>query len=170
MKIYTISALFILAIAFNCSGQKITKANNNFEFTKLTFYSGHCFGTCPKIAMNIYNNKAIEVSIDFYIKKGIVDSTWSGNYKGVLKDEEYNKLIGLLQKQDWDTLVFPNEFCCDAPVRTIILSYNGKHKQFSSMFPPEEAREVLKYLTALATGKSLERYAGELVFEPAKKN
>jgi hypothetical protein len=55
-------------------------------------------------------------------------------------------LITLLQICDIDKLKFDGPDCCDLPIRTIIVYYNGKRKYLRAMFPPERAENLINYL------------------------
>jgi hypothetical protein len=140
------------------------KTKANFDFKELTFHSSFCFGTCPQISMNIRKDKSISLS------RGIpssfnLDTAISGNYKGYLKDADFNNLITELQQVNWDTLKFNKRFCCDGSVKTLIISYNGKHKKFKSMFPPSQVNGLINYLVNLGSRLSLPRYGKPIDFE-----
>src|SRR6185312_10035281 len=139
MKFSILIFFMSLCWTIQSQGQNI-KNNLDNSFSKLTFHSTSCFGSCPAISMNLYNDKRFEVSRTIYKPhfKKKVDSSLTGNYKGYLTDKEFKKLIDLLNKINWDTLIFPKIFCCDAPIKTIIISYNKKLRRFKSMEPPKE--------------------------------
>jgi hypothetical protein len=75
----------------------------------------------------------------------------------VLTQKDFNKLQGLLQNANMDSLKFPNITCCDGVITTIIVYYNGKRKYFKSMTPPTEANNLIKYLKSVGENKKLER-------------
>ena len=156
-------SFLILLIAFCSTFQsQAQNVNNNSEnsFSRLTFHSTACFGSCPAISMNLYSDKRIEVSRTIYKPryKGKVDSTLTGNYKGYLTDKELKKITDLFKKINWDTLVFPKIFCCDAPIKTIIISTKGKLRKFKSMQPPKETKELFSSLIDIASKRSLTKH------------
>ena len=106
----------------------------------------------------------IQLIRTLYKKKGEVDTVNSGGFKGALQEKDYNAIVGLLSKINWDNISFPDIQCCDAPVVTILISYNNKAKRFRSMTPPKEVHELNKYLTDFLTNVSLPRYDKPLDF------
>jgi hypothetical protein len=142
-----------------------TASANPQAFSEITFHTSPCFGSCPKISVHIGRNRNIEVSRQFYKGKVEPDTTNSGNFKGSVTEADYKQLLALVEKIDWETIDFPKVMCCDAPVRTIILSYNNKKFRFRSMTPPESTTELTKFLVQLASSTSLLRYDQPIEFE-----
>ncbi len=138
----------MLAVYFgngiNCQNSKDKK--KNFELHGFTFYSSPCFGTCPSFTMSLDENRQIQLVRQVYKGKGQADSAKSGSFKGSLTEADHNKIIDLLRKVDWDTLKFPEIYCCDGPVVTIMIEYNKESKTFRSMTPPQETEELIAYL------------------------
>jgi hypothetical protein len=115
--------------------------------------------------MNIYGDKRIEISREVFNKKGQSDSILSGNFKGYLTDEDFKKLIGFLEKINWDTLTYSKVLCCDGAIKTISLSYNDKYKRIKSMTLPQSTIDLSNYLTYLATKISIPKYDKPIDFE-----
>jgi Domain of unknown function (DUF6438) len=148
----------------NCQ-TNIKDSANSFDFSEITFHSTACNGTCPDLSINIYKSRQIEVSREIYKAKGEIDTTRSGNFKGFLSEVDYQKLIALLKKINWDTISFPKVTCCDGAIVSIILSYNGKYMPFKSMTPPASTIDLIDFLKKIATSKSLAQFGGAIDFE-----
>ncbi len=165
MKLFV---LFILTFGLSCkstSQSPTTAPKQEFEFTGLTFLSSKCNGTCPDISMNLYDDRRIEISRAVYSKKGQVDTTLSGNFKGSLSEKEFNKVVSLWKAIHWDTVTFPKVLCCDAPIATLMFSYKGTYKRFKSMTPPQSTNGLIKYLTDLGSKVILPKYDKPIDFE-----
>ncbi len=165
MKLF---ASLILAIGLSCTSsiQSTTPATKQtFEFTGLTFLSSKCNGSCPDISMNLYDDKRIEISRGIYSRKGEPDTTLSGNFKGTLNDQDFNKVVRLMTAINWDTVTFPKVLCCDRPIVTLMFSYNGTYKRFKSMTPPQSTNELTRYLTDLGAKVALTKYDKPIDFE-----
>jgi hypothetical protein len=156
----------VISITAACNSKSITtKPSNRFEFKQLTFHSSVCNGTYPDLSMNIFNDKRIELSRTLFKGKGEEDSTRSGTYKGQLTQTEFDQLLKLIKEVNWDTVSFLEVTCCDRPVKTIIINYNGKYKRLKSMNPSEDTRELINYLTTLGTQVQLPVYNQPIDFE-----
>ena len=117
-------------------------------FEKIVYHTTNCFGSCPIIDMEIDSNRNVYLKGEFY-KDGLgfeIDSIRSGQFAGKLNDTLYNELIDILQTCNLKTLVFREALCCDAPITTLIIYYNGQRKYFKSMFPPTIADELIIFL------------------------
>ena len=161
MKLFFLISLIPAFAILQLQGQNPKdKVTHPFLFSRLTFHTTACFGSCPAISLNLYSDRQIEVSRTIYKPnfKGKVDSALTGNYKGHLNEKDFKKVISLLKKINWDTLTFPKIFCCDAPIRTIIILYNGKLEKFKSMQPPKETNDLFSFLSGLASKTSLIKY------------
>ena len=160
--------LLVLTFGLSCKSQSqssTTEPKQEFEFSGLTFLTSTCNGTCPDISMNLYDDKSIEISRVIYKKKGQVDTTSSGNFKGTLGDKEFNKVVSLLKAINWDSVTFPKVLCCDAPIVTLLFSYKGTYKRFKSMTPPQSTNALFKYLTDLGSKVILPKYDLPIDFE-----
>ena len=165
MKLFILLTL-IFGLSFKSLSQlTTTEQKQEFVFSGLTFLSSTCNGTCPDISMNLYDDKSIEISRVIYKKKGLVDTTSSGNFKGSLSDKEFNKVVSLLKAINWDTMTFPKVLCCDAPIVTLLFSYKGTYKRFKSMTPPQSTNALIKYLTDLGSKVFLPKYDMPIDFE-----
>jgi len=58
--------------------------------------------------------------------------------------------------------------CCDGIVYTIIVYYNGERKVFKSMFPPEEARDLIAVLIDICKNSSVKHPSKDFMLETMK--
>jgi Fe-S-cluster containining protein len=156
---------FSLSSIYSCGQIASVNPSKKFDFEQITFHSSECNGICPVISMNIYKNKTIELSRGIYKSKGNPDTAKSGNFKGQLNEKDYSMLLTLLKQIDWETITFSKVKCCDKPVKTIILSYNKKYKQFKSMEPPQSTLKLIEFLTNLGAQIKLPSYKKPIDFE-----
>lgn len=154
----------LTVVAISVYSQSATE-EKPFEFSSLTFHATACNGTCPDISMNLYGDKRVELSRIIYTQKGQVDTSKSGNFKGELEDKDFEKLLSHLSKINWDTITFPEVYCCDGSIKTILISYNGKYKKFKSMTPPQVTQPLFDYLINLCSKVALTRYTKPIDFE-----
>lgn len=61
----------------------------------------------------------------------------------------------MIIKANIDSLEFPNELSCDAPIVTFIVYHNNKRIYLRSMFPPAKVQALITYLKNLALDNSL---------------
>jgi len=122
--------------------------DKSITFEKIVYHTTNCFGSCPIIDLEIDSERNVYLKGEFY-KDGLefyVDSIKSGQFVGKLNDALYNELIDILQTCNLKTLVFPEIYCCDAPITTLIIYYNGQRKYLKSMFPPTLADKLIEFL------------------------
>jgi hypothetical protein len=143
---------FIISmIGFSCCySQTINhKQTIVFKLQKLIFHSSICYGTCPVIDLEIDSNRNISINREVYKEEYETDSILSGNFKGILDYDKYSHLTEQLQSLNIDSLKFPKIVCCDAPVITMIVYYNGKRKYVKSMLPPKATSGLISFLTEI---------------------
>ena len=134
-----------------CSAQSSDKLN----LSKLIFHSSRCNGLCPKFDIEIDSTKNIFVNREYFKTKSEIDKKVSGQFKGVLTDEDFNKLLGLLKDINLETLTFPKSGLMDGVEITIIVYYNGQRKYLKSSEPPGIAKNLIAFLTSLGDNKRL---------------
>ena len=142
----------ILALS-SCEAQTKDKIN----LSKIIFHSSRCNGTCPRIDLEIDSSKNLFVDREYFKTKSETDKRFSGQFKGVLSQADYNKLFGLLQNSNIDTLKFQKSDLMDGVNITIIVYYNGQRKYLTSPEPPKEANDLIEFLTLLGNNKKLQR-------------
>jgi len=148
--------LLVLFITLLLSCRTVPK-NDGFKLSKIVYHTTRCFGWCPVIDMQVDDKRAITVNrLVFPQGKGAAaDSSKSGMYTGTISQDNYDTLVNLLVKSNIDSMQFPNQMCCDAPIVTLIVHHNGKRKYLKSMFPPEDAQPVIEFLRKLALDSTL---------------
>jgi len=132
--------------------------DKSIRLEKIIFHSSLCFGTCPKLDIEIDSNHMA------FLKRAVINEVggnWnlnqikSGNFKGKLTDSSYNELVRLLQSCFLRDLKFPNILCCDASVVTLIIYYNGQRKVLRSMTPPLIADGLITYFRKFGKNPNL---------------
>jgi hypothetical protein len=91
-----ILSLCAIIFLFSCSSQKA-----NSKYSKIEYEAGACFGSCPifKITINPDRTAVLEAEHFNFSKgfsKGEFDKPREGTFKGTIKEDDYNKLIALL--------------------------------------------------------------------------
>lgn len=125
------------------------KESVNFE--KITFHSSQCFGNCPVINLQVNKDKSLYLSKQENIRMRKVAGTENTEenkeleyFKGTVSEKLYSELLAELAKTD--TVSFKGQNCCDAPLKTFTAYYNGKRKHVVTMFPPQEAENLISVL------------------------
>lgn len=144
------------------------KSTQGLQFEKLTYHTSACFGRCPTYHMEIGNDKKIRLHSETSYGNGSMQSNPAkeGYFIGTVNDTNYNKLLSELRKVGLDTIKFGGPKCCDGPVKTIIVYYNGKRKYMHAMFPPEHANGLISTLNDIYATSKFERT--DLKFEVEK--
>lgn len=124
--------------------------DKSINFEKVIFHSTRCYGTCPIIALEIDKDRNIYLDIKHYS-----DSSKNGQFEGKLTQKEYNSLLKILETSNIKSWEFPEIMGADAPIRTIILYYNGIRKYFKSMFPPTVSYELIGFLRNITDSPQL---------------
>lgn len=156
------SFLFLL-IGLLSNAQSNQKAE--FNFSEITFHSSACNGVCPDISLLIDNERKVQLIRTVFQSKGVEDTAKSGGYKGILDEKQYDKLVSLLSKIKWSEVSFPDVKCCDKPVITIILYYNGGNKKLKSIEPAASTKDLISFLTDLGATMQLPKYDRPMDFE-----
>jgi hypothetical protein len=162
--------LLIVLTLFSCK-----PAHDGFGFEKIMYHSGPCFGVCPSYHMEIRNDQSVRLKGDSIYNKrmGNRDYSRAGYFTGKVADSSYRKLIAELRKIGLDTLDFGQQNCCDAPMKTIIVYYNGKRRYLRAMFPPDHAHGLVSALNDIYSKNKFEptqqRFEIEYDSVPSKK-
>ena len=148
-------ALCLLALTLGAC----RSAKESFAFEKIAFHSGPCFGVCPSYHLEIRNDRSVLLKGDsLYGKRGNhQDLDRVGYFKGRIADTSYVRLLEDLRAIGLDTVQFKGPDCCDAPMKTLIVYYNGKRKYLRAMFPPDHARALLSTLTGIYKNTRFDR-------------
>ncbi|CAM1333015.1 DUF6438 domain-containing protein [Tenacibaculum aestuariivivum] len=144
--------------------------DKNFEFEKLVFHTSTCFGSCPVIHLEILKDGTFKLDGTYYKNRSYnsKDSERSGNFTGILKNEDLKELNDLIVKSRITTFEDTkkgNMFCCDGAVKTIILYHNGKRNYFKAMFEPRLVQELIGFLYQIDKKVELTRTDEKFEFE-----
>lgn len=152
IKTFTAALLISALVLSSCGAQSKLK-----PFTKLVYRSSFCFGSCPRLDMQIDNNRNIYVERQFFHGKAQPDTAGSGQFAGVLDEPTYNALLDMLVKTKYDEVEWPGVTCCDGVITTLIVYAKDKRTYLKSMTPPEEARPLVALLRKIALETQLQR-------------
>ena len=145
-----IAFLPILSV-FSCKSQQQLAAAKSVEapFERIVYRSSYCFGTCPKIDMEIKADKSIKLQRETISIKGMGEASLH-KYEGFLTDSEFDSLVTVINKANYRKLKFGDVMCCDGVVYDFTF-YNtdGTTKKLKSMFPPQEAHLLIDYFSRL---------------------
>lgn len=160
--IKTLPAILLLSgiILSSCSAQSKLKG-----FQKIVYHSSFCFGTCPRIDMNIDASRNIYVERQFFRGKGKEDTAGSGRFRGVLDKTTFNELMNMLVKSNYAEQKWPEVTCCDGVITTILIFDKKKRTYLKSMTPPDEARELIDLLKKIALETELQPAAEKMELE-----
>ncbi|MEX6690106.1 DUF6438 domain-containing protein [Danxiaibacter flavus] len=125
-----------------------TTVDKSIQFQKLVFHTTTCHGTCNAYHMELNNSRHFKLYAETVYDQDSfrTDSLDQGYFTGKVTDTLYHKLIAALQTSNLKTLRMKNEFCCDAPIITMIIYFNGQRKYFKSMSPPIVANNLINTL------------------------
>lgn len=153
-KIKFLLALLCLTLPFLDSK---AQTKDKINLSKIVFHLSRCNGTCPRIDLEIDSSKNLYVDREYFKTKSETDTRFSGQFKGVLSQQDYDKLLELLLSANIDQLEFPKSGLMDTVEKTIIVYYNGQRKYLKSPEPPKEANNLIDFLTSLGNNKKLKR-------------
>jgi len=135
----------------------IAQSSDKLDLSKLIFHSSRCNGLCPKFDIEIDSAKNIFVNREYFKTKSEIDKKFSGQFKGVLTNEDSKRLLELLKDVNLATLKFPQSSMMDGVEITVIVYYNGQRKYFKSAEPPSIAKDLIAFLASLGDNKRLQR-------------
>ncbi|MEZ5056929.1 MAG: DUF6438 domain-containing protein [Saprospiraceae bacterium] len=121
----------------------------NIRFEKLVFHASACYGECPPFKLEIDSNKHIKLFREkFFTPNPEIqrDSLFYGYFEGALDDNLYDELIFQIKTCNLERLELNTRTCCDGPLQTLIVYFNGKRKYLKSMFPPAIADKLILHL------------------------
>lgn len=141
------------------------------QFEKLTFASGLCFGTCPDYEYELTSKGSFRLHIKTAFRTEssfIADSTKQGYFVGQVPDRLYREVIDALQTCYLSQLTMPEVLCCDAPLITLSVYFNGQKRAFKTMFPPVIAQKLVDVLQKVYDESPRRRTDRPFVFEQQK--
>jgi hypothetical protein len=138
----------------------------SLKLEKIIFHTSGCYGTCPTYHLQIDSSRQVKLFAETVYLEGTnfrehkIDEDKTGYFSGSIGNSVYKKLISQLQICNIDTLTFGGPDCCDRPVKTIIVYYNGKRRYLSAMFPPDIAYDLISLLDDICENTKLIRSVG----------
>ncbi|SHG41792.1 hypothetical protein SAMN05443633_11521 [Chryseobacterium arachidis] len=87
---------------FSCNSQK---ANSGSKYSVIEYEATPCFGSCPIFKMTINADRTAVFEAEHFnfskgFSKGEFDKPREGTFKGTIKEEDYKKLVALLDGLD----------------------------------------------------------------------
>jgi hypothetical protein len=112
--------------------------DTTLHFEKIVFHTTQCYGTCNVYHLQVEQSGAFKLHRAFMYDHETYyrDSTAEGYFTGQLPDSLYQPLLHALRTINLRSLNMDTVLCCDAPVKTVIVYFNGQRKYFKTMFPP----------------------------------
>jgi hypothetical protein len=159
------SKIFLVAILAVFIGANPCNKNNKSAFEKIIFHSTGCMGSCPALSLEVDSSKTIKIHRQFYKGKAVPINENSGDFQGILDQNKFDEILKIIESIKYDSLKFPEIYCCDASIKTIIVYDNGKRTYLRSMMPPKETEILISYLESLASGIELPRSKDKLKIE-----
>jgi hypothetical protein len=113
--------------------------DSSLHFEKIVFHTSKCYGTCNVYHLQVEQSGAFKLNRAFMYNHEtyLEDSTAEGYFSGELPDSLYQPLLHALRTINLRSLHMDTVLCCDAPVKTVIVYFNGQRKYFKTMFPPK---------------------------------
>lgn len=108
--------------------------DNNYNIQKIEYKTSICFGTCPEFEIIIDTTKnATYKAINFNFSEEYSENNFEGLYKTKIRNEDYSKIIDLLNHIDFPYLKDEyNVSWTDDQTGTLKIYYNyGKYKEIS---------------------------------------
>lgn len=145
----TISIIIITSLFWSCATKTTTTTDPKFE--KIIFHTSACFGDCPIYHLEVKNDKKVKLITEKSFRNSKLKlnepENRIPNYRiGTLNDTMFNQLATELNTIGLESLEFDGATCCDRPLITIIVYYNGKRKLLQSTFPPDKADRLIEIL------------------------
>ncbi len=151
-------SLFAFIFLFSCNSQK-----TNSKYSKIEYEAGACFGSCPifKITINPDRSAIFEAEHFNFSKgfsKGEFDKPREGTFKGTLKEEDYNKLLSLLDGLDVKNLKdkYGERNITDLPTSYLRINFADKTSKTVEDYGKkgtEKLVEVYKFFEDLRTNQ-----------------
>jgi hypothetical protein len=125
--------------------------DNTIQFEKIIFHTTFCYGSCPIYHLEIDSNKNCKLHRELVYKEGrarpyLKDSAKIGYFYGNISDQIYEDLTKEIKTCNLKSLEFDDVQCCDGPIFTLIIFYNGKTKYLKSMTPPRTSINLINKL------------------------
>ena len=117
-------SLFVFAILMSCATQ------NASQYSKIQYEAGACFGFCPIFKLTINPDRTAVIEAEhFTFSEGRSKDEFSkpkeGTYRATIKQEDYNKLISLLNSANPKSLnaKYGSRNVTDLPTSYLTVTY-----------------------------------------------
>ncbi len=143
-----LTALFALIFLSSCTVQ-----NSNYQ--TIEYEAGACFGFCPMFTMTINEDRtAVFKAERFNFSRSTESQEPEGTFTGTLKQEDYNKLISLLNEINVNSLneKYGNRNVTDLPTADLrIAMKDGSKKEIEDYGKSgtEKLEELYKFFEDL---------------------
>jgi hypothetical protein len=135
-------------------------ADKLLNFEKIIYHAGHCGnGRCD--AYDLQLDKEGNVKITVHPDKPLPERI-DRSYEGRLTQDERDKLMRTLKYAQLNTLAWPPRMCCDLPINTLIIYFNGKRLYLQSMYVPIVSENLVYFLYKIASLHSRYLQASEI--------
>lgn len=161
------------AISFFKTKRNITFTKQEFlkdpsiVFQKIVFHTTGCYGACPIIDLEINKEREIYLNGTFFKDFSMfdIDSTLSGQFKGVIDESLLNRLTFLLQTCNLKTLKVNENLEPEMAVTSLIIYFNDEKRAFKFNTTPAILTELVDFLTLINQEVSLTRTNKRRVLE-----
>jgi len=155
----------LTTIVFILSTLLSSNRKDNPPFDTIIFHTTRCFGTCPVYHLQLGSDKKVKLFAEYVFNGQIKrnrkwptsDNDKMGYFEGYANNKSFQKLLKIISTAGLDTVKYNAEFCCDAPVITIIIYQNNKRIYIKSMFLPEKLRPLTDVLYEICKNGKLKR-------------
>jgi hypothetical protein len=168
----TISLIIITSFFWSCATKPT--ATTDPEFEKIIFHTSACFGDCPIYHLEVKNDKKVKLITEKSFRNSKLKlnepENRIPNYRiGTVNDTMFNQLAAELNTIGLESLEFDGATCCDRPLITIIVYYNGKRKLLQSMFPPDKANRLIEILYEVSKSNDYQKSNDAFSLEAVNK-
>lgn len=120
-------------------------------FQKIVFHTTGCYGACPIIDLEINKEKEIYLNGTFFRDFSMfdIDSTLSGQFKGIIDESLANRLTFLLQTCNLKTLKVNQNLEPEMAVISMIIYFNDEKRAFKFNTTPAILAELVDFLTQI---------------------
>lgn len=115
--------------------------DRSIKFQKIVFHTYACYGECPILNIQVDSSRHI-----LWEGEEAGNQRLHGQFKGVVSNSTYDSLVSLLQNCNLRQLEFNPVLCCDLPLITLIIYYNGQRKYLQSIYPSPLAEDFIHFM------------------------
>jgi hypothetical protein len=148
-----------------------TKQDFNIDpsivFQKIVFHPTGCYGACPIIDLEINKENELYLNGTFFKDFSMfdIDSTLSGQFKGIIDESTQKRLSFLLQTCNLKTLKVNENLEPEMAVTSMIVYFNDEKRAFKFNTTPAILTELVYFLTTINQEVNLNRTNKRRVLE-----